>query len=30
MAMAGVDLPTIKELGWWKTLKMVERYARRA
>ena len=26
-AMAGVDLLTIKELGGWKTLAMVERYA---
>lgn len=27
LAMAGVDLVTIKELGGWKTLKMVLRYA---
>ena len=27
LAMAGVDLLTIKELGGWKTLKMVERYS---
>ena len=27
MAMAGVDLLTIKELGGWKTLQMVQRYA---
>lgn len=27
MAMAGVDLLTIKELGGWKTLSMVTRYA---
>ena len=25
--MAGVDLRTIQELGGWKSLKMVERYA---
>jgi hypothetical protein len=25
--MAGVDLLTIKELGGWKTLAMVQRYA---
>ena len=25
--MAGVDLLTIKKLGGWKTLSMVERYA---
>jgi integrase len=27
LAMAGVDLLTIKELGGWKTLSMVQRYA---
>lgn len=27
LAMAGVDLLTIKELGGWKTLTMVQRYA---
>jgi hypothetical protein len=27
LAMAGVDLLTIKELGGWKTLAMVTRYA---
>ena len=27
MAMAGVDLLTIKELGGWKTIQMVQRYA---
>lgn len=27
LAMAGVDLKTLKELGGWKTLSMVERYA---
>lgn len=27
LAMAGVDLRTIQELGGWKTLKMVERYS---
>lgn len=27
LAMAGVDLLTLKELGGWKTLAMVERYA---
>lgn len=27
LAMAGVDLRTIQELGGWKELKMVERYA---
>jgi integrase len=27
LAMAGVDLLTIKELGGWKTLEMVQRYA---
>jgi site-specific recombinase XerD len=27
LAMAGVDLRTIQELGGWATLKMVERYA---
>lgn len=27
MVMAGVDLITLKELGGWKSLKMVERYA---
>ncbi|MDA2937025.1 site-specific integrase [Acidobacteria bacterium AH-259-A15] len=27
LAMAGVDLRTIQELGGWKSLKMVERYA---
>ncbi len=27
MAMAGVDLLTIKELGSWKTIQMVQRYA---
>jgi integrase len=27
LAMAGVDLLTIKELGGWKTLIMVQRYA---
>jgi integrase len=27
LAMAGVDLLTIKELGGWKTLSMVTRYA---
>jgi len=26
MAMAGVDLRTIQDLGGWKTLSMVERY----
>ncbi len=26
LAMAGVDLRTIQELGGWKNLKMVERY----
>lgn len=25
--MAGVDLLTVKELGGWRSLKMVERYA---
>jgi site-specific recombinase XerD len=27
LAMAGVDLRTIQELGGWQSLKMVERYA---
>jgi integrase len=27
LAMAGVDLRTIQELGGWRSLKMVERYA---
>ena len=27
LAMAGVDLRTIQELGGWKSLKMVERYS---
>jgi site-specific recombinase XerD len=27
LAMAGVDLRTIQELGGWKTLSMVQRYA---
>jgi integrase len=27
LAMEGVDLLTIKELGGWKTLSMVQRYA---
>ena len=27
LAMAGVDLRTIQELGGWETLKMVERYS---
>ena len=27
LAMAGVDLLTLKELGGWKTLSMVQRYA---
>jgi integrase len=28
LAMEGVDLLTIKELGGWKSLAMVQRYAR--
>ncbi len=27
LVMAGVDLLTVKELGGWRSLKMVERYA---
>jgi len=27
LAMAGVDLLTLKELGGWKTMTMVQRYA---
>jgi len=27
LAMVGVDLRTIQELGGWRSLKMVERYA---
>jgi site-specific recombinase XerD len=27
LAMAGVDIRTIQELGGWRSLKMVERYA---
>jgi site-specific recombinase XerD len=27
LSMAGVDLRTIQELGGWRSLKMVERYA---
>jgi Phage integrase family len=27
LVMAGVDLRTVQELGGWKTLKMVQRYA---